>query len=399
MTNTTHEMRLDPDRHWDGEKQIWRLPSGAGLDQKHYTLRYNSKVVPSDAYVSEADGLRIVKTGYYPKAGVKVLCDVDTEATSGSGAISSKETKERPKFGHSLLLALVGIIPAVLSSVVTWQVKGDPEKEEAPAKPPTTVAVGERKPNVPLNGTPLAAMTEYPVVEHSGVLKIDSGKFMAAVKTLRETRNAKGTAELIYLEKSNNYSYHLNDTEKALFEQLKKEVPVPDFSEQEQHRDRMFHIFKQIVDGVGKTFAGTPVEIVLHDVRNPLSSVVAVQNTISGRIIGCPTTNFGIHLIKWYATRVGEGSSFISYDLKLKSEPIKSTTVPLYDKEYGLIGFVCINVAISQISEPKDATEVTKAFIAAFKATIPNQHEIKEIIDAASKNASPHPTPLTGIVQ
>lgn len=60
----------------------------------------------------------------------------------------------------------------------------------------------------------------------------------------------------------------------------------PDYAalaEVDREKDRIFQSYADIVNGIGQTFAGTPVEIVLHDTRNPLRSIVAVQNPISGR--------------------------------------------------------------------------------------------------------------------
>ena len=121
------------------------------------------------------------------------------------------------------------------------------------------------------------------------------------------------------------------------------------------------------MNGLGQSFAGTPIEIVLHDVRNPMQSIQALQNPISGRRLYQSTTNFGLELIKWYATHPQSGSSFISYDLVgADGRALKSTTIPLYDQDYGLLGFVCMNVDISDISEAR-LDEKTRRFLAAFR--------------------------------
>ena len=91
------------------------------------------------------------------------------------------------------------------------------------------------------------------------------------------------------------------------------------------------------------------MEIVLHDVRNPLHSIVCLQNPISGRRIGDPITNFGLNLIKEYS-RHGIVESHISYELKLRDgRKVKSTTIPVFHKSYELIAFICINIEVSTI--------------------------------------------------
>jgi predicted transcriptional regulator YheO len=118
-----------------------------------------------------------------------------------------------------------------------------------------------------------------------------------------------------------------------------------------------------------------------------MRSILAIQNPISGRQLYQPTTNFGIEMIKWYAIHPQQGSNFISYNLKLADgTPIKSTTIPLYDPEYGLLGAICLNIRISDISET-DLDEKTKQFLTAFRRTSSN-FEIDEIIDNAEKSLS-----------
>lgn len=138
------------------------------------------------------------------------------------------------------------------------------------------------------------------------------------------------------------------------------------------------------MNGIGQTFSGTPIEIVLHDTRNPLISIVAVQNPISGRRLGDPNTNFGIQLIRNYSqSDRGSGQSFVSYGLTLKDgRQVKSTTIPLFNNVYGLIGFICLNIDISKM-DGNDPVAIGR-FIEAFRSVTENE-AISEMIQNSKK--------------
>ena len=302
------------------------------------------------------------------------------QSLSGMGAASAQlpaSTAPVPRRPSILVLAAVGLLLAGAAFVAGRYV--------APRN--ALPAAGGGDPQIP-SGRPLASYPFYPVaVSKEGFLYIDKIRFMEAVRSLQQTPDAKAVADLLYLERKENVTLQLGEADRGSFQVLVRDIRVPDFARQEAHRDRLFEVFKQIVNGLGQSFAGTPIEIVLHDVRNPMQSIQALQNPISGRRLYQPTTNFGLELIKWYATHPQSGSNFISYDLvQADGTALKSTTIPLYDQDYGLLGFVCMNIRLSDISETR-LDEKTKQFLAAFRRTSSNA-DIAEIVDNAKKNLS-----------
>ena len=371
-TNTqTVELCLDLKRHWDAEKKQWVLPPAlASRRALGYVLWYDDQVVPSNAYYLSSGHLVVTYDQYYPSPSTKVLCEI---ALPTRAVIYDK-------YKQKMILAFSIVVPALLVFLFTSVLSS--KRAALPSSPAA-------KPTI--TGRPLASYPFYPIAfSREGFLFIDKDKFMEAVTTLRQNPDAKAVADLLYLERKENITLKLGESEKRLFQALIKEVPVPDIAEQEAYRDRLFEVYKQIVNGLGQTFAGTPIEIVLHDFRNPMRSIQALQNPISGRQLFQPTTNFGLEMIKWDAVHPQQGSSFISYDLKLgDGTPIKSTSIPLYDLEYGLIGSVCVNIRISDISET-NLDDKTKQFLTAFRRTSPNP-DIAEIIDNANRNLSRKP--------
>jgi predicted transcriptional regulator YheO len=165
---------------------------------------------------------------------------------------------------------------------------------------------------------------------------------------------------------------------------LHQHYDYSEFERLNEYRNDLFRVYRDIVNGIGQTFSGTGIEIVLHDVRNPLRSIVAIQNPISGRRLDDPTTNFGLELIKDYSIIPYPGRSYVNYELTLSDgRRIKATTIPLYNKRHGLIGFICMNIDISRLST-KDSVYL-HSFLSRFTA-ISENHKIDELIEISKEH-------------
>lgn len=239
-----------------------------------------------------------------------------------------------------------------------------------------------------LPGNPLAAYDDlYPIrANELGALYLDKDRFEKAVEFFSKNPSPRAIADLIYLGNSNHVILMLGENAKNQFVKLSEQPDYAALAEADAQKDKLFQVYKDIVNGIGQTFAGTPIEIVLHDTRNPMKSIVAVQNPISGRRLGDPNTNFGLQLIKNYSQTAGgqgRGSSFVAYGLTLKDgRAVKSTTVPLFNDIYGLIGFICINIDISKL-DGKDPAAAER-FIESFKAITENE-AITEMIQNSKR--------------
>lgn len=234
-----------------------------------------------------------------------------------------------------------------------------------------------------LSGKALASHTaHYPVrVKTDGALYLDAARFMQAVDYFSKQPDSRAAGELIYIGQGNSIALQLNDEEKSRYAALLRNPAYAEYKIRAQH-DRL-RSYKSIVDGIGQTLHGTGVEIVLHDTRNPLKSVVAIQNAITGRRVGDATTNFGYELIKSYAAIEEEGPNYVSYALMTKDgRKVKSTTVPLYQNK-NLIGFICINIDISRLDGANKDAEA--AFIKAFTGTSSSER-IDEVLENTSRN-------------
>jgi len=88
-------------------------------------------------------------------------------------------------------------------------------------------------------------------------------------------------------------------------------------------------------------------EVVLHDVSNVESSIIAIKNShISGRKVGGPLTDLGIKLLndKEYLTK----DYLLNYSAKtVDGKILRSSTYFIKDLNGNLIGMLCINVDLT----------------------------------------------------
>lgn len=100
---------------------------------------------------------------------------------------------------------------------------------------------------------------------------------------------------------------------------------------------------KKIVEALGTMLA--PIcEVVLHDLTRPENAILAIENPLSGRTVGAPTTEMGLarirdpqfpDVIQNYATTFPDG------------RPAKSTSIGLRNSQGVCIAAICLNMDIS----------------------------------------------------
>lgn len=103
---------------------------------------------------------------------------------------------------------------------------------------------------------------------------------------------------------------------------------------------------KKIVDALGRTLAPL-VEVVLHDLTRPASSIVAISNSLSGRAVGDPATGIGMaritdpgfpDIVQNYANQFPDG------------RPAKSTSIGLRNSAGEYVAALCLNVDVSMLA-------------------------------------------------
>lgn len=106
--------------------------------------------------------------------------------------------------------------------------------------------------------------------------------------------------------------------------------------------------YKRIVRLIGNTFRNMGIEILLHDLLNPSRSVVAIEGgAVTGRMLGNGTTSLVIDLKK----RKIDNQDKLNYELNIGARKFKCTTIPIFRKEYDLVGAICINIDTNYITD------------------------------------------------
>lgn len=201
----------------------------------------------------------------------------------------------------------------------------------------------------------------YPIdiAPKSNIPSLNSEIFVKAIEYfLTEGEDRLAAMDLVYLREDNRqHTVDVLPTSRcALYEQLLLKYDLHYFREHYSlETERLFRNAIRIVNDVGDTLAGTHCEFLLHDVRNPLRSIIAARNSeaVSGRrLFGCSTRfvveylrNQGRHLIE-----AMEGGGKVAYPKQFTTgKQFKATTIPLHDDQYGLIGLLCFNIDIDAV--------------------------------------------------
>jgi predicted transcriptional regulator YheO len=102
-----------------------------------------------------------------------------------------------------------------------------------------------------------------------------------------------------------------------------------------------------IAEGIAKTF-GSYCEVVVHDLRDVSSSIVAIYNGhVTGREVGSPVTDLGLTFLR---KRKNENLLLNYPNNGIKGKKIKSTSVMIRDEEGEIIGCLCINIDLTLLS-------------------------------------------------
>lgn len=184
--------------------------------------------------------------------------------------------------------------------------------------------------------------------------------FFKAIKYFSEYRDDMAATDLVYLWEANRG--HIGDSftkeETDQYNNFINHYNIRHFlNEFESEHKRIFSNYIKLVNDIGATLEGVFFEILLHDVRNPIRSIIACMNTegLSNRKVGDPSTRFVVQYVKEQGRRLLdalESGDKVAYRKQFESDKfVKATTIPIWDTKYGLVGMFCINIFITQIEQ------------------------------------------------
>jgi len=105
--------------------------------------------------------------------------------------------------------------------------------------------------------------------------------------------------------------------------------------------------YTRIVRLIGKSFPNTGIEILLHNLADPSHSLIALENNVTGRNLRDGTTNLLIDLKKRQLLHEDK----LNYELTIGARKFKCTTIPIYRKDFGVVGAICINVDANYLTD------------------------------------------------
>ncbi len=199
----------------------------------------------------------------------------------------------------------------------------------------------------------------YPfVTTDNGIVEFSLPKFNEGVKYFIKNKNALASQQLIIIGEQNIVRDILSTPD------LNNYLSIYNKYEGQRlllENDQFMENYKRIVTLIGKSFKGTGMEILLHNLVNPTRSVIAIENgEVTGRKIENGTTNLLLDL----KTRNHQNQDKLNYELKIGSRLFKCTTIPIFRRNFGLVGAICINVDVNFIkNEVMNKKEKLEAFI------------------------------------
>ncbi|RKP46936.1 helix-turn-helix transcriptional regulator [Trinickia fusca] len=145
-----------------------------------------------------------------------------------------------------------------------------------------------------------------------------------------------------------------------------------------------------IAQGLGEMFAPF-TEVVVHDLRSPEHSILAIHNNLSGRSVGDPTTELGLariadddypQLLSNYPNRFSDGRT------------AKSTSIGIKDSTGRYVAALCLNVDVTLFQGIQGIlTQFCQAEGAPVKETLDpaNANAIRDRIDKFAMNLATTP--------
>jgi predicted transcriptional regulator YheO len=124
---------------------------------------------------------------------------------------------------------------------------------------------------------------------------------------------------------------------------------------QPAEKQRLFEFLARLTHGLGEGL-GNNCEVVLHDFRDPESSIVAIANGhLTGRKVGDTLDALGFQLLKEPPAR-----DLLNYRSKTRSgKMLRSTSIFVRDENGEVLGALCINLDISVLIKVQEYLKET----------------------------------------
>jgi predicted transcriptional regulator YheO len=204
----------------------------------------------------------------------------------------------------------------------------------------------------------------YPfALDDKKVLFFDVDKFSAGVRYFLRHRDSLAARQLILVGQQNDIENRLTSDD---IEHYRKLFRMYDGDRILDDNVQYLENYKRIVRLIGDSFPDAGIEILLHNLTNPAKALYHIKNNVTGRNVEAPATNLVLDL----KMRRMQNQDKLNYELNIGSRKFKCTTIPIYRKDHGLVGAICINVDANYLDiEVRNDKAKLDAFIDALCKT------------------------------
>lgn len=203
--------------------------------------------------------------------------------------------------------------------------------------------IGKKKEREKYKGKNLEEYDFYPFdLDPEKRLFFDIKDFRLGIYYFLKNRDYLAARQLILLGEQNEVRLKLNATDLKQYLKLYAKYNGDSiFDDTAEYLEN----YKRIVRLIGDSFPDLGIEILLHNLSNPAKSLTVIENNVTGRKLEAGATNLVMDL----KLRKLREQDKLNYELNIGSRKFKCTTIPIFRKEYGLIGAICINVDVNYL--------------------------------------------------
>jgi predicted transcriptional regulator YheO len=169
--------------------------------------------------------------------------------------------------------------------------------------------------------------------------------FRLGMHYLLRNSDPRAARQLIFIGEQNDVRNALEPQERRAYEKLFSRHHGAEIS---SDASEYLENYRNIVRLIGRTFPHMGIEILLHDLANPGRSIACIEGAeVTGRSLHMGTTSLLVDLKK----RRSLNQDKLNYEINLGSRRFKCTTIPIYRKDFGVVGAVCMNIDINYIRD------------------------------------------------
>ncbi len=185
----------------------------------------------------------------------------------------------------------------------------------------------------------------YPfTINRENVPEFNLNNFRLGMHYFLKNNDYTAARQMIFIGEQNNVRGQLEPTEQKVYAQLFDKYDGRKIADD---TNEYLENYIRIVRLIGKSFPNTGIEILLHNLADPAHSLIALENDVTGRHLRDGTTSLLIDLKKRQLLHEDK----LNYELNIGARKFKCTTIPIFRKEFGVVGAICINIDANYLTE------------------------------------------------